>query len=191
MPSDKQVWSNIGWKEYAVLFISEQHYPTGPTAILRKMYLSPFVPIRSVEAAVTRDVWSLSVVGIEKEKNVGIQTGVNHDRDSSKSIKNRTPRLRTPAHGKYLISIRINWHLPRLWDDSLSHELDDHEGSVGDEEHDDHGEGEVGGLLLGPGHVAHLSVTRKIHADRGSMVGCRLNFYSSKKWFLVSFSSIQ
>ena len=63
----------------------------------RLILFSPFVPVRSVEAAVTGDVRSLSVVGIEKEKNIGIQTGVNHNRDSGESIKNRTPRLRTPS----------------------------------------------------------------------------------------------
>ena len=55
--------------------------------------------------------------------------------------------------------------LPWVWDDALSHELDDHVGCVGDDEDDDHGEGEVGGLLLGAGHVGHLAVTRQVHTD--------------------------
>ena len=73
---------------------------TGPSAILKKRLFSPFVPIRSVETAVASDVWSLSVVGVEKEKNVGIQTGVNHNRDSGESIENRTPGLGTPSQWK-------------------------------------------------------------------------------------------
>ena len=71
---------------------------TGPSAILKKRLFSPFVPIRSVETAVASDVWSLSVVGVEKEKNVGIQTRVHHNRDSGKSVENRAPGLGTPVN---------------------------------------------------------------------------------------------
>ena len=154
---------------------------TGPSAILKKRLFSPFVPIRSVETAVASDVWSLSVVGVEKEKNVGIQTRVHHNRDSGKSVENRAPGLGTPVNIVKINTIIIVTQqlLPRLWYDPLPHELDDHEGGVGDEEHDDHGEGEVGGLLLCPGHVAHLAVTRKIDAN-GSSSRCGLNLYSLK-----------
>ena len=61
----------------------------------------------------------------------------------------------------------IQRYSPRIWNDPLSHELDDHEGGVGDEENDDHREGEVGSLLLCPGHVGQLPIARKIHPNRG------------------------
>ena len=55
--------------------------------------------------------------------------------------------------------------LPIVGNDSLSEKLQDHEGQVGDDKDRDDSEGEVGSLLLGPGHVGPARALRKVDTD--------------------------
>ena len=54
---------------------------------MSKLQYLPFFSVRSVETAVRCDICSLSIVGVEKQENVGIQTGVGHNRNTNECFK--------------------------------------------------------------------------------------------------------
>ena len=59
---------------------------------------SPFISVRSVDAAVVGDVGRLAVVGVEEEEDVGVEAGVGHDGHPDKRLEYCAPGLGAPAH---------------------------------------------------------------------------------------------
>ena len=65
---------------------------------------SPFISVRSVDAAVVGDVGRLPVVRVEEEEDVGVEAGVGHYGHPDKRLEYCAPGLGAPAHERRTVN---------------------------------------------------------------------------------------
>ena len=86
---------------------------------------------------------------VEEEEDVGVDAGAGDHGDPHDRPQPPTPGLCTPGAAQ----------------DILPHQLVHHVGQVGQDEDREEDEGEVGGPLLGSGHVAPLPLAGDVHSQ--------------------------